>query len=276
MKTREVLDARADAVSRMTAFKESLPACTILEGDCREWLKQIPDGAIDLVITDPPYNMAYQSNRRQNGRKLPKIHNDNLDKVAWTNLMYQIARECRRVLRDDGHAYVFCNAQDQGMMLSIWGGTGPFRCEREIAYVKGVGTGSHNGFRSGWEKILFLRPLSPALSPTPNPGPSLIGYGGRERQRLKGHPSDAIWVGRTVKTHQIYPAQKDLVALAEMIKWSSDEGDVVLDCFAGSGSTGAAALSEGRKVILIESNKAAAELCRKRMGIYTENVKFEI
>ena len=259
---------KAEGNLSLRAWRELLPAVTVLHGDCRELLPRLPEGCVDLVITDPPYNVGYQSNRRQNGKKLPKIHNDDLTEAEWRLLMGDAQSECFRVLRNDGHAYVFCNAQDRGMMCDAWTYTGRFLWGRDLAYVKGRGTGDRTGgnFVGAWEKILWLtkHPLG-RLDPIAH-----RDKGGHDVRRLSGNPSDAMWVGRTVKTQQMYPAQKDLLALELLMNYSSQPGEVVLDCFAGVGSLGAANLllpeEQQRKVMLMESNAEAVELCVKRLS----------
>lgn len=83
---------------------EKLPIALnqIIHGDCLEVLKTFPDKSIDLVLTDPPYGMDYQSSWRTD--KYEKIVGDiSLD---WLN---PFLSEAYRVLKDDTHIYLFCN-----------------------------------------------------------------------------------------------------------------------------------------------------------------------
>ena len=75
---------------------------TLMNGDCLELMKQIPDGSVDMVLTDPPYGMAYQSNRRTATEKFNKIAQD--DELSWLD---GFCDEIYRVMRNDTAAYVF-------------------------------------------------------------------------------------------------------------------------------------------------------------------------
>lgn len=75
---------------------------TLYCGDCLELMKNIPDGSVDLVLTDPPYGMAFQSNYRK--EKYNEIQNDKslewLEGYIW---------ECYRVLKNNSAIYCFCS-----------------------------------------------------------------------------------------------------------------------------------------------------------------------
>lgn len=74
----------------------------LIHGDCFELNKSIPDESIDLIVTDPPYGMNFQSGaRKQKERKI--ANDDNIDWLPeWINQQY-------RVLKNNSHAYVFCS-----------------------------------------------------------------------------------------------------------------------------------------------------------------------
>ncbi len=74
----------------------------VIQGDCLEKLKDIPNESIDLIATDPPYGMDYQSSRRTD--KYEKIANDIT--LEWVKPFFA---ECYRVLKKNTHIYAFCN-----------------------------------------------------------------------------------------------------------------------------------------------------------------------
>ena len=76
----------------------------LMQGDCLERMKEIPDGSVDMVLTDPPYGMNYQSNWRTATDKFEKIHND--EGLDWLD---EFVDECWRVMADNTAAYVFCS-----------------------------------------------------------------------------------------------------------------------------------------------------------------------
>ena len=74
----------------------------IINADCMDILKELPDKSIDLVLTDPPYAMNFQSNYRQIKHK--KIENDN--NLNW---LPEWCEQISRVIKDNAHLYIFCS-----------------------------------------------------------------------------------------------------------------------------------------------------------------------
>ena len=74
----------------------------LMHGDCLDRMKDIPAGSVDLVLTDPPYGMAFQSNYRK--ERHAKIHGD-----AGLGWLGEFCRELSRVMKMDSAAYVFCS-----------------------------------------------------------------------------------------------------------------------------------------------------------------------
>ena len=74
----------------------------VIQGDCLEVMKGIPDNSIDCIITDPPYGMKYQSARRTATPQFKKIENDN--NIDW---FPEFIKECYRVLKNNSHIYIY-------------------------------------------------------------------------------------------------------------------------------------------------------------------------
>lgn len=74
----------------------------IILGDCLEVMKDMPDNCVDLVLTDPPFGMAFQSSHRKVQHR--KIEND--DNLAW---LPEYSRQLSRILKDDGFMFSFCS-----------------------------------------------------------------------------------------------------------------------------------------------------------------------
>ena len=93
---------------------------TIVKGDCLDVMKEIPDGIVDLIVTDPPYGINYRSGWRKVDDSLNKaIENDNQPYLwQWSK---EIVAEMARVLKPRGVAYIFCSFDRQNMQsYSIW------------------------------------------------------------------------------------------------------------------------------------------------------------
>lgn len=230
-------------------WRMSLPPITVLEGDCRELLRRIPDGGVDLILGDPPYGRAYQSQRVPPGRRRPPIAGD-----ATLHCARRLLAECDyqlwRTLHADRHCYLFCDWRFYPALadaLERW-----LRLRGALVWVKGRGTGDRTG-------LAYV------------PAYELIAFFSKGQRRLHGHPTDAIWVGRTVKTTRLSAVQKDLLGLSTLIENSTEPGEIVLDPFAGSGATGAAAAmgcEQPRKAILIECDAEQAAICRQRLAVH--------
>ena len=98
--------------------------------------------------------------------------------------------------------------------------------------------------------------------------PGLVGKEKAEKGKL---PTDTWWhtiVSPTGKEKTGYPTQKPLGVLRRIIQASSNSGDLVLDFFAGSGTTGVAALELDRRFLLIDNNQEAIDVMKKRFSKY--------
>ncbi|MDD5087214.1 MAG: site-specific DNA-methyltransferase [bacterium] len=226
---------------------------TLILGDCREVLKQIPEGAVDLVLTDPPYGMNYQSQRvAVEKRFAPCLNDAELPDVI--KLLNDISAELYFCLCPDGHFYCFAPTQNWPEFNEVLGDD--FDLKNTLVYLKGRGTGDLHGgsYTPGWEALLFYtkKDLGGAWSPP---------------RKLNGHPCDVLKARRPAE--RIHPMQKALDVCEQLIENSTQPGEIVLDPFAGSGTTGAAARlcdSGPRKAILIEKDPDcyAAALARLR------------
>lgn len=77
----------------------------IYNEDCLEGMKRIPDKSVDLIVTDPPYLINYQSSRRKKEDRFSKIKND----VDSHGMIAEVIAESHRVLKDDTAIYMFCS-----------------------------------------------------------------------------------------------------------------------------------------------------------------------
>ncbi|GGF88238.1 methyltransferase [Paenibacillus abyssi] len=188
----------------------------------------IPDGSVDLVVTDPPYLMNYRSNRRVANEKFRHIAND----VDSTDLIVAYLAECHRVLKDDTAIYMFCSWHHIDFFKQEF--ERHFKLKNLIVWNKNVhGTGDLKGsYGPKHELVLF-------------------GHKGRSLLRDKRLP-DVIDCAKIPSLKLTHPTEKPTELLRRFIRNSSDPGDVVLDGFAGTASTCVAAAEEGRDFIAFE------------------------
>lgn len=211
---------------------------TIIHGDCLDVLKTLPDKSIDLVVTDPPYGVEWQSHRRKELHK--KIENDT--DVEWVLPVFQ---EIYRVMKDDSICISFYGWPDADIFVGSWKKIG-FGLKSHIVFVKNnMGLG---WFTRGKHESAYL--LTKGTPTKPN-----IAI-----------PDVLSWVGTG---NELHPTQKPIDSMRKLIYTYSKEGDFVLDPFAGSGTTCVAAKMENRNYLGIEINEAYAREATERLKSIT-------
>lgn len=213
---------------------------TLIHGDCLVEMKKIPDKSIDLVLTDPPYGMNYQSSRRTATSKFRKIENDNV--LGW---VCSFMTECFRVLKDDRHTYIFCNDYAISLLRDYMKEVG-FNTKRTLVWVK-------NNHTSG-------DLLGDYANKT-----EFIVYAQKGRRLLNGKRDTNVLMFNRVGS-LIHPTQKPVDMNEYLIGKSSLEDEVVLDPFMGSGTTGVACKNLNRRFIGIEKDETYFNLAKERIG----------
>lgn len=216
----------------------------IYNGDCIEGIKRIESESIDLVVTDPPYLMNYQSNRRVKSKQFKKIINDK----DGHGLLRTYFKECHRVMKKNTAIYCFCS----------WHNVDFFKQELEKYFkIKNLIVWSKNNHGAGDLRGSYA------------PRHELIIFAHKGRSLLRGKRiSDVISFSKMPGTKLLHPTEKPVGLLEIFIKNSSDEGDVVLDGFSGSGSTAIAAAKNKRGFIGYELDKEYYNKAVKRLNSY--------
>ena len=208
----------------------------LLNGDCLELIKKIPDGGVDLVVTDPPYGMNFQSNYRK--EKYKKIDND--ETLDW---LEEYVSELYRIMKDNTAVYCFCS----------WHNIDVFKQTFEKYFkLKNIIVWEKNNTSMGDLKGSYA------------PKYELVLFAHKGRRLLNGfrYP-DIIPAKRT--GNQYHPTEKPVDLLEIFIGESSDENNIVFDGFMGSGSTGVAALNLNRHFIGIELDNEYFNIAKNRI-----------
>jgi site-specific DNA-methyltransferase (adenine-specific) len=261
--------------------------------DNLEVLRALEDASVDLIYIDPPFNTG----RAQARRSIKTVRDADGDRTGFKGERYRTVElaerayddafedfleflrprliEARRVLKQTGSIYFHIDAREahycKVFLLDAIFGRDCFVNEIIWAYDYG-GRGKKSWPRK--HDTIFLYAKDPelytfnqdAIERIPYMAPGLVGPEKAARGKL---PTDVWWhtiVGTSSNEKTGYPTQKPLGVVCRAIQASSNPGDVVLDFFAGSGTTGAAALKEGREFILVDSNPEAIEVMRKRFA----------
>jgi DNA modification methylase len=215
--------------------------------DSLKYLKSLPDNSVDLILTDPPYGINYQNNRRNKDGKIKTengIANDEKDNLLFLD---KIMKECYRILKDGHHIYWF-GRFDALSKQSIKFEENGFIIKNSLVWVKNNhGTGDlYYSYAPKHELILYgLKRTNTKVKPV------------RLKKLEDGRTrhNDILEFSKVSKKEMIHDHQKPLDLLSFLIKKSTDEGDIILDPFMGSGSTIIAANKLNRKSIGIELDK---------------------
>ena len=266
---------------------------TIYLGDNLPILQSLPAGSVDLIYIDPPFNTGRTQARVQ--LKTTRAAQGEGDRTGFGGQRYTTTRvgaqayadqfddyerfleprlvEARRVLAANGTLYFHIDYREVHyckVLLDRLFGRASFLNEIIWAYDYGARTKKRWPAKHDNILVYVKDPANyvfnvDAIDRIPYMAPGLVGPEKAARGKL---PTDVWWhtiVSPTGKEKTGYPTQKPVAILERIIAASSPPGGTVLDFFAGSGTTGAAAHALGRRFILIDSNPQALEVMRARL-----------
>lgn len=219
-------------------------------GDSRSVLRYLPEASIDCIITDPPFALGLsQAGEGTSGRRLAHsagaMYDDNPYRVL--DMLDAVLEQCARILKPDGHMYIFFHHNRYQDILPMLDKHFPESVETTpIIWIKNTsGIGDPNrSWVYAYEPMFFV-----------NRGRSL-----QRPQAFNYLRYDTIPSGQ-----KIHPTEKPAALLRHIVQASCVEGEVVLDPFAGSGSTLAAAVQSNCRFMGIELEESFYTKCVERM-----------
>ncbi len=272
----------------------SRPVRRILFGDNLTWLRTLPDASVDLIYIDPPFNTG----QARTYRRLRTVRDEQGDRIGFQQRRYRTQvlgsmqfqdafddylaflaprlEEAYRVLKPHGSFFIHLDYREVHYVKVFLDGLfGREAFMNEIIWAYDYGGRSKRRWPAKHDNILWYA-KDPrrytfnyeAIDRIPYMAPNLVG---KEKARRGKTPTDVWWmtiVPTTGRERTGYPTQKPLKLLERIIRVHSNPGDVVLDFFAGSGTTGEAAARLGRGFILIDNNPEAIRVMRKRLAPY--------
>lgn len=249
--------------------------CTLYGGDCLAILPCLPEASVDVIFADPPYNLSNGGFTCHGGRAVSvnKGPWDRSDGIAL-DFAFHMAwiKACQRVLKPQGTLWIsgtYHNIYACGYVLQLL----EFRLLNDICWYKPNASPnlSCRFFTASHETLLWAR-----KSPN-NRHKHVFNYEAmkngdfrRDPLKLPGRQMRSVWSiptpSASEKAHGKHPTQKPLDLLDRVIAASTRPGDVVLDPFLGSGTTGVAALGSDRAFIGIEAEPTYLQLARDRLA----------
>ena len=218
-----------------------------MHGDCLELMKDIPDGSIDLILTDPPYNIARKNNFQTMGRAGIDFGewDKGFDQFAWLSIV-------PKLLHKDGSVVIFNDWKNIGEIakqlelygLTIkdmlrWEKSNPMPRNRDRRYI------------TDFECAVWLTPK---------------GAKWQFHRLSDSYQRPSFKYPVVSGTSKFHPTQKPVELMQELIQIHSSPGNVVLDPFMGSGSTGVACANTGREFIGIELDKKYYDIACRRIA----------
>lgn len=258
--------------------------------DNLEVLGHLPDGSVDLIYIDPPFNTG----KLQSYQRIRTVRSEQGDRVGFGGHRYETQKlaarayqdvyddylafleprllQAYRVLAPHGSLYFHIDYREVHyckLLLDAIFGREAFL--NEIIWAYDYGARTKRKWPAKHDNILYYAKDPEnyvfnvdAIERIPYMAPGLVGKEKAERGKL---PTDTWWhtiVPTNGKERTGYPTQKPLGILERIVQASSNPGDLVLDFFAGSGTTGAACQKLGRRFLLVDDNPVALEVMAER------------
>lgn len=215
----------------------------LFHGDCLELFSGLENESVDLVVVDPPYKMTKRGKSCRPNWMADNMGENVFDGDVPDSLKWM--EECFRVLRNGTHLYTFCNTNDLQTYLNNAEKVG-FKFHNLISMIKDTRM-PNRWYLKQTELLLFFRkgPAKPINDMT---------------------SIDNINVTMPKKSNgKLHITQKPLDFIEKLVSNSTKPGEVVLDCFMGSGTTGVACKNLGRKFIRIEKDEDYFKIAKERI-----------
>jgi len=235
----------------------------IIQGDCLSIMKDIPDNSVDLVLTDPPYNISKENDNRDRSklnspimrRKSPLKYDfgewDNMDRKDFLDFTKNWLKKCCRILKENGTIISFFNKEDISFLgwiakdfgvrtrtIMSWHKTNPVPSFRKVNYLSAC-------------EFIWIG----------SKGKWTFNFKQQKEMHNFFETANKSSYGKTK-----HPTEKPLSLIKHLLEIHTNENDIILDPFLGSGTTVVAAKELGRNFIGIELNPDYIEIAKKRLA----------
>ena len=209
----------------------------IYNTDCLEFMRSMPDSCVDLVVTDPPYEIHTKGGGLG---KRPVYENGALGKISQgfdaEATLEQIARICKKI-----NIFIFCSTKQKPRIMN-WGYERGCNIAELAWYKPNAAPFTNNTFKSDLENIIYIR---------------------EKGVKIKG--ISRLFTHNCGKSKYGHPTEKPLEIIEKLILTASNEGDLIFDPFMGSGTTAVACKEINRNFIGCEIEAKYCEIAEKRL-----------
>ena len=273
--------------------------CTIYQADNLQVLEMLQAESMDLIYIDPPFNtgikreyqrirtikdeqgerVGYNGNRYRSEKVSNLSYADSFDSSdSFLSFIKQRLQLAYKLLKPTGSLFFHLDYREIHYCKIILDGIfGRASFINEIIWSYDYGGKPKNRWPAKHDNILWYAKNPDNytfnyddIKRVPYMAPDLAG---KEKAALGKVPTDVWWntiVPTNSKERSGYPTQKPLAILEQIVKVHTNPNDVILDFFAGSGTTGIAAIKYGRSAVLVDNNPAAIKIIKQRLKGYKE------
>ncbi|MFW6002759.1 MAG: DNA-methyltransferase [archaeon] len=227
-------------------------------------MKKLPDNSIDLVVTDPPYNVSKKETINRTGGKFGNNRDIKLDFGEWdygSILPVDYIDEFVRLLTKNGVLCLFYDKLFLGMI-------GFYLQEKYNFQVRHIGAWVKNNPAPQARKVKWMNGMENFLIATVN-----HGTGHHFNYELGQSPD---YFNHVVNYEHLHPTQKPLELFKWIINYWSFEGDMILDPFIGSGTTAVACIELNRNFIGYEIDEEYYNVALKRLSKYDNDYSKQV
>lgn len=223
------------------------------QGNCLAVMSSMPKNSVDLVLTDPPYKTTSRGSSGGTGGMLKSDINKSGMVFKHNTIKFDDwLPECFRVLKDGGHAYFMTNNKNLLPMLKAVELAG-FNIFKTLIWAKNTAI-TNMYYMDSHEYIIFCRK--------------------GKAKKINNCGTKSVMFFDNPK-NKVHPTEKPVGLMTQLIENSTNDSDVVLDLFMGSGSTGVACVNTNRKFIGIELDEDYFGIAQERINPPTIDFELE-
>ena len=270
--------------SMKAPYYQARESCfTLYHGGCLDIMSALPDNSVDMVFADPPYNLSNGGFSVQAGRRVD-VHKGHWDKSLGVEKDFDFhlswIKSARRVLKPAGTIWIsgtYHSIYQCGFALQMTG----FRLLNDIAWYKPNASPNIGCrcFAASHETLIWACKDGQSRH-TFHYQDMKMGSWGKDFIKKPGKQMRSVWAlntaGSSEKAFGKHPTQKPLELLKRVIKACTHPGDLILDPFTGSSTTGIAAFTMGRKFIGIDTEENFLKLSVKRFQNESNKPQMEL